>query len=118
MHSNSLSGVANAAAGTGGGGRPSFQSSLRGSFDHAGGRARLPGDKVQLADWAPPSQSMMASQLMEVDQLRGLRAYVASVEAELAAHQELKGAIELAVSLFFSLPQNHHPKRTYRNVPN
>lgn len=92
MHSNSIgSGLP----------RPSFQSSLRGSFDQGfsgAGRARLPGDKVQLADWAPPTQSMMASQLMEVDQLRGLRAYVRAVEGELAMHNELKQGIELAVS--------------------
>ena len=44
---------------------------------------------------------MMASALMEVDQLRGLKAYVANVEKELAEHNELKAAIELAVSTFF-----------------
>lgn len=79
--------------------RPSFQSSLRGSFDTGFGttRGRLPGDKVSLAEWTPPVQSMMASQLMEVDQLKALNAYVASVERELAGHNELKGAIELAV---------------------
>ncbi|KAK5173109.1 uncharacterized protein LTR77_003231 [Saxophila tyrrhenica] len=81
--------------------RPSFQSSLRGSFDTGFGgahRVRLPGDKVQMAEWTPPTQSMMASQLMEVDQLRALRAYVAGVEGELKGHNELKGAIELAYS--------------------
>jgi hypothetical protein len=92
-HSNSNGGI----------GRPSFQSSLRGSFDTGfGGRARLPGDKVQLSEWQPPTQSFMASQLMEVDQLKALTAYVTSVESELARHNELKSAIDLAVS---RLPQ-------------
>ena len=81
--------------------RPSMQSSLRGSFEIGGGsKARLPGDKVQLTDWHPPSQSMMASQLMEVDQLKALTTYVTNVEGELEKHNELKHAIELAVSLF------------------
>ena len=58
----------------------------------------MPGDKAQIMDWQPPSQSMMASQLMEVDQLRSLQTYVDNVEAELESHNELKHAIELAVS--------------------
>ena len=79
--------------------RQSFQSSIRTSLDTGfGSRARLPGDKVQLAEWHPPSQSMMASQLMEVDQLKALTAYVSNVESELAKHNELKQGIELAVS--------------------
>ena len=61
-------------------------------------RNRMPGDKAQIMDWQPPSQSMMASQLMEVDQLRSLQTYVDNVEAELESHNELKHAIELAVS--------------------
>ncbi|KAF2717255.1 hypothetical protein K431DRAFT_160444 [Polychaeton citri CBS 116435] len=81
--------------------RPSTQSSLRASFDTGFGdrhRARLPGDKAQLAEWQPPTQSMMASQLMEIDQLRSLQAYVAHVETELEKHNELKHGIELAYS--------------------
>lgn len=80
--------------------RPSTQSSLRSSFDIGGGnsRSRMPGDKIQITDWQQPSQSMMASQLMEVDQLKALNAYVSNVEAELETHNELKHAIELAVS--------------------
>ena len=87
--------------------RPSFQSSVRGSFDTGfgggsttGGKARLPGDKAQIMEWHAPTQSLMASQLMEVDQLRALTAYVANVEQELARHNEVRGAIELGVSLF------------------
>lgn len=85
------------------GGRPSIQSSVRSSFDNMGGsgganRTRMPGDKITITDWQPPSQSMMASQLMEVDQLKSLLAYVDSVTAELERHNELKSGIELAVS--------------------
>jgi hypothetical protein len=82
------------------GGRPSIQSSVRSSFDNMGAssRHRMPGDKAQIMDWQPPSQSMMASQLMEVDQLRSLQTYVDNVEAELESHNELKHGIELAVS--------------------
>jgi hypothetical protein len=100
-------------------GRTSLQSSIRGSFDTARGVAagvaagvagvgvggghgsknnRLPGDKLHLHEWIPPTQSLMASQLMEVDQLRGLREYVRSVEEELRVHSERKGGIEVAVS--------------------
>lgn len=80
--------------------RPSFQSSLRGSFDTGFGnaKARTLGDKAQIAEWHPPSQSMMASQLMEVDQLKALTAYVSNMECELGKHNELKHAIDLAVS--------------------
>ncbi|TKA77447.1 hypothetical protein B0A55_04768 [Friedmanniomyces simplex] len=95
--------------------RPSFQSSLRGSFDTGFGgvggggggaaRNRLPGDKAHVTDWQPPSQSMMASQLLEVDQLRALTGYVGHVEVELERHNELKHAIELAYSPRHA---NHH----------
>ncbi|KAF7191567.1 PH and SEC7 domain-containing protein C11E3.11c [Pseudocercospora fuligena] len=80
--------------------RPSLQSSLRNSFDTGFGSAktRLPGDKVMIHEWQPPSQSMMASQLMEVDQLKQLTAYVQASEEELEKHNELKHAIELAFS--------------------
>ena len=80
--------------------RPSVTSSLRTSLDNGfGGKPRLPGDKTRLAEWQPPTQSMMASQLLEVDQLKALSTYMNHVEAELAKHNELKSAIELAVSL-------------------
>ncbi|KAF2093186.1 hypothetical protein NA57DRAFT_48817 [Rhizodiscina lignyota] len=61
-------------------------------------RARLPGDKATLIDWTPPVQSMMASQLMEVDQMKALTNYVRALEDELLAHNELRKAISLAYS--------------------
>ncbi|KAK0254120.1 hypothetical protein B0A54_05411 [Friedmanniomyces endolithicus] len=96
--------------------RPSFQSSLRGSFDTGfgggvggmgAGRSRLPGDKAHVTEWQPPSQSMMASRLLEVDQLRALTAYVGCAEVDLERHNELKHAIELAVSIHFPPPRGN-----------
>ncbi|ORY12735.1 hypothetical protein BCR34DRAFT_288162 [Clohesyomyces aquaticus] len=80
--------------------RPSMASSIRSSVDHATGapRARLPGDKVGLSDWNPPTQSMMASNLMEVDQLKALTNYVKNVEEELTRHNELRAPMLIAFS--------------------
>lgn len=92
-----------------GGQRSSLHSSIRGSIDAGFGgsvRAKLPGDKTTIHEWQPPSQSMMASQLMEVDQLRQLTTYVQTQEEELERHNELKHAIELAVSPSPPQPQS------------
>ncbi|KAF2704262.1 hypothetical protein K504DRAFT_390429 [Pleomassaria siparia CBS 279.74] len=80
--------------------RPSMASSMRSSVDHATGvvKPRLPGDKVNLSDWTPPTQSMMASNLMEVDQLRALSNYVKNVEEELSRHNELRAPMLIAFS--------------------
>lgn len=84
--------------------RPSMASSMRSSMDHASGtiKARLPGDKVALNDWSPPTSSMMASNLMEVDQLRALTDYVKNIEEELARHNEMRAPMLIAVSAFRS----------------
>ncbi|KGY14915.1 hypothetical protein PABG_12191 [Paracoccidioides brasiliensis Pb03] len=81
--------------------RPSFQSSLRTSLDQQSGahgsvRARLPADRIHIADWTPPQQSMMASTLTEAEQLNTLRRYVKHVEEELQRHNELRSAMVLA----------------------
>lgn len=80
------------------GSRQSMQSSIRTSFDQGGhgSKSRLPGDRATISDWRPPASSMLPSQLMEIDQLRSLSAYILSVEAELAKHNELRNAIPLA----------------------
>jgi len=82
--------------------RQSIASSMRGSVDLPSGmiRSRLPGDKAHLDDWKPPVQSMMASQLMEVDQLKALKDYITSIEGDLSRHNELRQALSLAVSSF------------------
>jgi len=82
--------------------RPSLQSSLRSSLDQGmtgAIRSRLPGDKITISDWSPPTQSMRASNLMEPDQLSTLRAYVAGIEDELQKHNQLRSPMLLAVSL-------------------
>jgi len=81
--------------------RPSLQSSLRSSLDQGMNgaiRSRLPGDKITISDWSPPTQSMRASNLMEPDQLSTLRAYVAGIEDELQKHNQLRSPMLLAVS--------------------
>ncbi|KAH0361432.1 SEC7-like protein, partial [Aureobasidium melanogenum] len=83
-------------------GKQSMQSTVRGSFDQTfGSRSRLPGDRAHIADWKPPAASMLPSQLLEIDQLRSLKAYVASVESELERHNELRSAVNIAYT-------NHH----------
>ncbi|KAL8628318.1 hypothetical protein Q9189_005978 [Teloschistes chrysophthalmus] len=82
--------------------RPSLQSSIRSSLDQGSSgssiRPKLPGDRVLISDWTPPPQSMVASVLLEVDQLRALTTYVRNVEEELQRHNELRGAMLLAFS--------------------
>ena len=79
--------------------RPSFQTSIRSSIDHSNAaRPKLPADRITISDWAAPAQSMMPSQLLEVDQLRALSTYVKNVEEELKKHNELRGAMQLAFS--------------------
>jgi hypothetical protein len=79
-------------------GRPSTQSSIRTSIDRGTVRPKLPGDKIHINDWSPPQQNTVASQLMEVDQLKALQAYVKNVEEELQKHNELRPAMLLAFS--------------------
>jgi hypothetical protein len=77
---------------------PGHMSGGRRSEEQGGYRMRLPGDKVQVSEWSPPTQSMMASQLLAVDQLRELSAYVGNVEEELKKHNELRPLMSMAVS--------------------
>ncbi|RMZ82226.1 hypothetical protein DV738_g1912, partial [Chaetothyriales sp. CBS 135597] len=81
-------------------GRPSTQLSMRSSIDtgSSGSKVRLPGDRSFINEWQPPQQSMMASQLLEVDQLKALQAYVNTVEEELQKHNEMRGPMMLAFS--------------------
>lgn len=83
--------------------RPSLQNSIRGSLDQGSSRPKLPGDKVTINDWTPPQQSMVASVLMEVDQLTALTTYVTNVKDELQRHNELRPAMSLAVRPRYSI---------------
>jgi hypothetical protein len=85
--------------------RPSLQGSLRSSLDQGsnGYRSKLPGDRVTITEWTPPTQSMRASNLMEQDQLQTLLAYVSGIEEELQKHNTLRSSMLLAVSLSANL---------------
>ncbi|KAI4094164.1 MAG: hypothetical protein LQ344_002418 [Seirophora lacunosa] len=78
--------------------RPSLQNSIRSSLDQGNVRPKLPGDRVVVSDWTPPQQSMVASVLLEVDQLKALTTYVKNIEEELQKHNELRGPMLLAFS--------------------
>lgn len=83
--------------------RPSFQGSLRSrsSIDAPRPnviRSRLPADRLPLAEWTPPQQSLTASTLSEDDQLEALQRYVHSIEEELARHNELRSSMVHAFS--------------------
>lgn len=78
--------------------RPSLQSSIRSSLDQGSGRPKLPGDRIVISDWTPPQQSMVASVLLEVDQLKALMTYVKNIEEELQKHNELRSPMLLAFS--------------------
>lgn len=80
------------------GARQSIQSSIRSSIDHQGMRPRLPADRVNISDWSPPQQSMVASNLVEEKQLEALQGYVKTVEEDLSRHNELRPAMNLAFS--------------------
>ncbi|KAI1148485.1 hypothetical protein F4825DRAFT_454426 [Nemania diffusa] len=75
----------------------SRQSSLRSSFDVGGStRTKLPGDRIHIAEWSPPSQSLRPSQCSESEQLETLLDYVKSVEEELQQHNQLRSPMLLA----------------------
>lgn len=79
-------------------GRPSLQGSIRSSTDQGSWKPKLPGDKITISDWNFPQQSMLASVLLEVDQLKALCSYVKNIEDDLQKHNELRSAMLLAVS--------------------
>ncbi|KAL8697751.1 MAG: hypothetical protein Q9201_006953 [Fulgogasparrea decipioides] len=85
--------------------RPSLQSSIRSSLDQGNVRPKLPGDRIVISDWTPPQQSMVASVLLEVDQLKALNTYVKNIEEELQKHNELRSLMLLAFS-------TRHPNST------
>ncbi|RYP60655.1 hypothetical protein DL769_008031 [Monosporascus sp. CRB-8-3] len=89
----------------------SRQSSLRSSFDMgSGSRVKLPGDKVTISDWAPPSQSMRPSNLPELEQLETLMNYVKSIEEDLQQHNQLRSPMLLAFT-----PRGHNAAKAMAN---
>lgn len=57
---------------------------------------KLPGDRVTIADWTPPTQSMRPSNSPESQQLQTLLTYVKSIEDELQQHNALRSPMLLA----------------------
>ncbi|KAI0005588.1 hypothetical protein F4779DRAFT_621028 [Xylariaceae sp. FL0662B] len=75
----------------------SRQSSLRSSFDMGtNSRPKLPGDRIHIAEWTPPAQSLRPSNCSEAEQLETLAAYVKSIEDDLQKHNELRSPMLLA----------------------
>jgi len=76
-----------------------------------GGRhAKLPGDRIHIAEWTPPTQSLRPSNAAEPDQLQTLLAYVKGVEDELQAHNALRSPMLLAFT-----PRGHNAGRAMAN---
>ncbi|KAI1429084.1 hypothetical protein F5Y12DRAFT_799222 [Xylaria sp. FL1777] len=89
----------------------SRQSSLRSSFDVGGNiRTKLPGDRIHIAEWAPPSQSLRPSQCSESEQLETLVTYVKAVEDELQQHNQLRSPMLLAFT-----PRGHNATKAMAN---
>ncbi|ROV90972.1 hypothetical protein VSDG_07715 [Cytospora chrysosperma] len=58
--------------------------------------SKLPGDRVTISEWTPPTQSMRASNAPEAQQLQTLLTYVKSIEDELQQHNVLRSSMLLA----------------------
>ena len=84
-NNNGTAGGGSGAGGAGGG--------LNGSGNRHG---KLPGDRIHIADWTPPTQSLRASNAAEPQQLQTLLAYVHSIESELKTHNALRSPMLLA----------------------
>lgn len=69
---------------------------VTGAFTNNSGRGKLPGDRVHISDWTPPTQSMRPSNSSEAEQLDTLDAYVKGIEAELQSHNQLRSPMLLA----------------------
>ena len=78
--------------------RPNLERSIRSSIDQRSVRPEFPGDRISINNWAAPQQSMVASVLLEVDQLKALSSYVGKIEEELQKHNDLRSTVSLAFS--------------------
>ncbi|KAI5283894.1 hypothetical protein KEM54_001751 [Ascosphaera aggregata] len=74
------------------GGRPSFHSAMRGSFDGSttNQHSLQLGDKVHIAEWVPPQQSMVTSGLGEQEQLSVTENYLTVVIENLRRHVDIR----------------------------
>lgn len=97
--------------------RSSIQSgSLRSlSFDQGSGgftnsRGKLPGDRIYITEWAPPTQSTRPSNATEREQLDNLETYVKGIEDELQCHNRLRSPMLLAFT-----PRGHNAAKAMAN---
>ncbi|KAF7555312.1 hypothetical protein G7046_g6580 [Stylonectria norvegica] len=81
-----------------GGFRGSSFDQVAGAFTNNSGRGKLPGDRIHISVWSPPTQSLRPSHATETEQLETLDAYVKGVEAELQTHNQLRSPMLLAFS--------------------
>ena len=80
------------------------------AFTNATGRGKLPGDRIHIASWAPPSQSLRPSNAPEHEQLETLQAYVKSIGDELETHNQLRSPMLLAFT-----PRGHNAGKAMAN---
>jgi hypothetical protein len=57
---------------------------------------KLPGDRIHIAEWTPPAQSLRPSTFGEKEQLESLFSYVRSIEQDLQVHNSLRSPMLLA----------------------
>ncbi|KAI1204094.1 uncharacterized protein F4807DRAFT_454912 [Annulohypoxylon truncatum] len=89
----------------------SLQSSIRSSFEVGGSsRTKLPGDRIHIAEWTPPAQSLRPSNASEAEQLETLEAYVKSIEEDLKKHNQLRSPMLLAFT-----PRGHNSTKAMAN---
>ncbi|OTA92681.1 hypothetical protein M434DRAFT_31584 [Hypoxylon sp. CO27-5] len=89
----------------------SLQNSIRSSFEVGGSsRTKLPGDRIHIAEWSPPAQSLRPSNSSEAEQLETLEAYVKSIEGDLKKHNELRSPMLLAFT-----PRGHNAAKAMAN---
>ncbi|KAI1103688.1 hypothetical protein F4804DRAFT_217810 [Jackrogersella minutella] len=89
----------------------SLQSSIRSSFEVGGSsRTKLPGDRIHIAEWTPPAQSLRPSASSEAEQLATLDTYVQSIEKDLKKHNELRSPMLLAFT-----PRGHNSIKAMAN---
>ena len=80
------------------------------AFTKATGSNKIPGDRVHIAEWTPPSQSLRPSNAGETEQLETLQAYVKSIEDELQTHNQLRSPMLLAFT-----PRGHNVIKAMAN---
>lgn len=103
MRSGSASSVLTSTnnGGTGSAGGPGSVGSRQG---------KLPGDRIHIAEWTPPTQSLRASNAAEPQQLQTLLAYVHGIENELKSHNALRSPMLLAFT-----PRGHNASKAMAN---